>query len=89
MSTILFEFEPLPAVVRAANSPAKVVIKANNVAFTDNIPKRYQDQGYERFNAFFQSHPLRYALSDTPTHFYPDHVCEFYFTSTYDLSQKP
>ena len=33
---------------------------------------------------YLQAHPLRYALSDIPNPFLPAHVCEFYYTCTYN-----
>ena len=33
---------------------------------------------------FLGAHPLRYALSEIPNPFLPNHICEFYYSCTYD-----
>ena len=34
--------------------------------------------------AYLQAHPLRYAFADIPDPFLPNHICEFFYTCTYD-----
>ena len=84
MATILYEFVPSALNAKAPNTPDNIVIKPNNFAFSDVIPKQFRNQGYEDYVNFLKSHPLRYALADIPTAFYPQHVCEFYYTCVYD-----
>ena len=84
MATVLYEFLSSSLNTKAPNTPNKVCIKSNNAAFSDVIPKNFINQGYEDFVNFLKSHPLRYALAATPTAFYPQHVCEFYYTCVHD-----
>ena len=79
----LFSYEPSANVIKAVNSPADIVVRSNNVCLSAAIPARLKDSGYEDFMTYLISCPLRYALSDHPTHFYLRHVCEFYYTSTF------
>ncbi|KAL4586416.1 hypothetical protein LXL04_011052 [Taraxacum kok-saghyz] len=82
----LFTFVPNDAVDRAANTPSTpIYITTNNVAFTPIIPDSLQDQGLEVYLQFIQSHPLRYAFTEIPL-FLPKHICEFYYSCTYDAS---
>ena len=84
MATELYEFKPSALHIKAPNAPENIIIKPNNVAFSDVIQEKFQEKGYEPFVNFLKSHSLRYALCDIPTAFYPHHVCEFYYTCTYD-----
>ena len=82
-SAPIFTYEPSADVVRAANSPANIVVRPNNVCLSAAIPARLKDSAYEDFMTYLISYPLRYALSDAPAHFYLRYVCEFYYTSTF------
>ena len=79
----IFTYEPSANVIRAANSPADIVVRANNACLSAAIPARFKDSAYEDFMAYHLSCPLRYALSDHPAQFYLRYVCEFYYTSTF------
>ena len=83
MAPLLFVYVLDPNVVRAPNTPTTpIIITGNNVAFSPVIPTKLQGEGLEDFMAFLESHPLRYALSDIPDPFLPNHMCEFYYTCT-------
>ena len=74
-----------PNVVRAPNTPSTpVIITGNNVTFSPVIPSKLQGEGLEDFMAYLQAHPLRYALENIPEPFLPNHICEFYYTCTYN-----
>ncbi|KAL4557118.1 hypothetical protein LXL04_035288 [Taraxacum kok-saghyz] len=81
----LYVHVPIDNVVHAPNTPnVTIIINAHNVAFSPSIPKKLQDQGLEPFMEYFTSHPLRYALSDAATPFLPKHVCEFYYSCSFN-----
>nr|KAJ0227715.1 hypothetical protein LSAT_V11C100035050 [Lactuca sativa] len=70
-------------VVPAPNSPPlPIYIKATNVVFNPDIPEVHQGLGLEDFVNFLASYRLRYAISDIPSEFFPEQVCEFYYTAT-------
>ena len=72
-------------VVRAPNTPTSpIIITANNAALSPAIPPKLQNKGLEPFMDYLQSHPLRYALSDIADPFLPAHICEFYYSCTFD-----
>ena len=79
----IFAYEPSANVIKAANLPSDIVVRPNNVCLSAAIPPRLKDSSYEDFMAYLISCPLRYALSDAPSHFYLKQVCEFYYTSTF------
>ena len=89
MAPPVFVYVPSPAAVRAPNTPTSpIIITSNNVAFSPFIPEKLQDQGLEAFMQFIDAHPLWYAFSDIPNPFYPNHICEFYYTCTYDSDTR-
>ena len=57
---------------------------ANIVAFSLVTPPKLQNNGLELFMDYLYSHPLWYALSDIADPFLLAHVCEFYYTCTFD-----
>ena len=85
MAPPLFVYLPSTAVVRAQNTPTTpIIITSNNVAFSPIVPEKLQDQGLDEYLQFLQAHPLRYALSEIPDPFLPTHICEFYYTCTFN-----
>ncbi|CAI9293862.1 unnamed protein product [Lactuca saligna] len=70
-------------VVPAPNSPPLPIhIKSTNVVFNPDIPEIHRGLGLDDFVNFLASCCLRYALSDVPSEFFPEQVCEFYYTAT-------
>nr|KAJ0189532.1 hypothetical protein LSAT_V11C800443550 [Lactuca sativa] len=70
-------------VVPAPNSPLLPIhIKATNVVFNPDIPEVHRGLGLDDFVNFLASCRLRYAISDVPSEFFPEQVCEFYNTAT-------
>nr|KAJ0201933.1 hypothetical protein LSAT_V11C600298770 [Lactuca sativa] len=70
-------------VVPAPNSPPlPIYIKATNVVFNPDIPEVHRGLGLDDFVNFLASYRLRYAISDIPSEFFPEQVCEFYYTAT-------
>ncbi|CAI9283860.1 unnamed protein product [Lactuca saligna] len=70
-------------VIPAPNSPPLPIhIKASNVIFNPDIPEVHRGLGLDDFVNFLASCRLRYAISDLPSEFFPEHVCEFYYTAT-------
>ena len=85
----MYVYVPTPNVVRAPNTPtAPIVINENNVIFTPAIPKKLQDLGLEPLMEYFQSHPLRYALSNVATPFLPRHVNEFNYSCVFNTETQ-
>ena len=54
------------------------------MAFSDEIPKQFENSGIEDFVNYVKSGPLRYAFWDFSNPFYPKKVCEFYYTYSVD-----
>ncbi|CAI9301522.1 unnamed protein product [Lactuca saligna] len=70
-------------VTPAPNSPPLPIhIKATNVVFNPDIPEVHRGLGLDDFVNFLTSCRLRYAISDVPSEFFPEQVCEFYYTAT-------
>nr|KAJ0210324.1 hypothetical protein LSAT_V11C400198580 [Lactuca sativa] len=70
-------------VIPAPNSlPLPIHIKATNVVFNPDIPEVHRGLGLDDFVNFLASCRLRYAISDVPSEFFPEQVCEFYYTAT-------
>nr|KAJ0187089.1 hypothetical protein LSAT_V11C900489010 [Lactuca sativa] len=70
-------------IVPAPNSPPLPIhIKATNVVFNPDIPEVHRGLGLDDFVNFLASCRLRYAISDVPSEFFPEQVCEFYYTAT-------
>nr|KAJ0219257.1 hypothetical protein LSAT_V11C300133320 [Lactuca sativa] len=70
-------------VVPAPNSPPLPIhIKATNVVFNPGIPKVHRGLGLDDFVNLLASCRLRYAIRDVPSEFFPEQVCEFYYTAT-------
>nr|KAJ0218563.1 hypothetical protein LSAT_V11C300142170 [Lactuca sativa] len=84
MAASLFTFSSTSRrVVPAQNSPPLPIhIKATNVAFNPDIPDVHRGLGLDEFVNFLVSCRLRYAISDVPSEFFPEQVCEFYYTAT-------
>lgn len=57
---------------------------SNNVAFSPEIPKNYENKAFEDSLVYLTAYPLCNALVDVAYHFFLQHVCEFYYTSTCD-----
>ncbi|CAI9292325.1 unnamed protein product [Lactuca saligna] len=58
--------------------------KKNNVAFSDDIPKQFQNSGIKDFVNYVKSYPLRYVLYNLQDPFYPKQVCEFDYSCSVD-----
>ncbi|KAL7592928.1 hypothetical protein Lser_V15G35435 [Lactuca serriola] len=70
-------------VIPAPNSPPLPIhIKATNVVFNPDIPEVHRGLGLDDFVNFLASCRLRYAINDVPSEFFPEQVCEFYYTAT-------
>ncbi|CAI9280763.1 unnamed protein product [Lactuca saligna] len=84
MTTSLFTFSSTSRrVVPAPNSPPlPIYIKATNVVFNPDIPDVHRGLGLDDFVNFLVSCRLRYAISEVPSEFFPEQVCEFYYTAT-------
>ncbi|CAI9281067.1 unnamed protein product [Lactuca saligna] len=84
MAASLFTFSSTSRrVVPAPNSPPlPIYIKATNVVFNPDIPDVHRGLGLDDFVNFLVSCRLRYAISDVPSEFFPEQVCEFYYTAT-------
>ncbi|CAI9277299.1 unnamed protein product [Lactuca saligna] len=84
MAASLFTFSSTSRrVVPAPNSPPlPIYIKATNVVFNPDIPEAHRGLGLDDFVNFLTSCRLRYAISDVPSEFFPEQVCEFYYTAT-------
>nr|KAJ0211261.1 hypothetical protein LSAT_V11C400171350 [Lactuca sativa] len=84
MAASLFTFSSTSRrVIPAPNSPPlPIYIKATNVVFNPEIPEVHRGLGLDDFANFLASFRLRYAISDVPSEFFPEQVCEFYYTAT-------
>nr|KAJ0186114.1 hypothetical protein LSAT_V11C900471250 [Lactuca sativa] len=84
MAASLFTFSSTSRrVIPAPNSPPLPIhIKAINVVFNPDIPDVHRGLGLDDFVNFLVSCRLRYAISDIPSEFFPEQVCEFYYTAT-------
>ncbi|CAI9285554.1 unnamed protein product [Lactuca saligna] len=84
MASSLFTYSSTSRrVVPAPNSPPLPIhIKATNIVFNPDIPDVHQGLGLDDFVNFLDSCRLRYAISDVPFEFFPEQVCEFYYTAT-------
>ncbi|CAI9281410.1 unnamed protein product [Lactuca saligna] len=84
MAASLFTFSSTSRrVVPAPNSPPlSIYIKATNVVFNTDIPDVHRGLGLDDFVNFLVSCRLRCAISDVPSEFFPEQVCEFYYTTT-------
>ncbi|CAI9265486.1 unnamed protein product [Lactuca saligna] len=83
MAASLFTFSSTSRrVVPAPNSPPlPIYIKATNVVFNPDIPDVHRGHGLDDFVNFLVSCRLRYAISEVPSEFFPEQVCEFYYTA--------
>ncbi|CAI9283854.1 unnamed protein product [Lactuca saligna] len=84
MAASLFTFSSTSRrVVPAPNSPPlPIYIKSTNVDFNPDIPEVHRGLGLDDFVNFLASCRLRYAISDVPSEFFPEQVCEFYYPAT-------
>ncbi|CAI9303694.1 unnamed protein product [Lactuca saligna] len=84
MAASLFTFSSTSRrVIPAPNSPSlPIYIKATNVVFNPDIPDVHRGLGLDDFVKFLASCRLRYAISEVPSEFFPEQVCEFYYTAT-------
>ncbi|CAI9285227.1 unnamed protein product [Lactuca saligna] len=85
MTKSLYKFLPNTNVVKgphALDSP--IIIQANNVAFSDYIPKQFDNSGIEDFFDYVKSCTHRYTFCDFLDPFYPKQVCEFYYFCSVD-----
>ena len=57
---------------------------ATIAAYSLLIPQKLRNKGLEAFLEFLKFDSLQYALADYASFFYVKHVCEFYYTSTYN-----
>ncbi|CAI9298231.1 unnamed protein product [Lactuca saligna] len=72
-------------VIPAPNSPPlPIYIKATNVIFNPDIPDVHHGLGIDDFVNFLVSCRLRYAISEVPSEVFPEQVCEFYYTATFN-----
>ncbi|CAI9263569.1 unnamed protein product [Lactuca saligna] len=83
MAASLFTFSSTSRrVVPAPNShPLPIYIKATNIVFNPDIPDVHRGLGLDDFVNFLVSCRLRYAISNVPSEFFPEQVCEFYYTA--------
>ncbi|CAI9277999.1 unnamed protein product [Lactuca saligna] len=83
MAASLFTFSSTSRrVVPTPNSPPiPIYIKATNFVFNPDIPDVHRGLGLDDFVNFLVSCRLRYAISDVPSEFFPEQVCEFYNTA--------
>nr|KAJ0205508.1 hypothetical protein LSAT_V11C500231720 [Lactuca sativa] len=80
---IIGELGMISLVAPAPNSPPLPIhIKATNVVFNPDIPEVHRGLGLDDFVNFLASCRIRYAISDVPSEFFPEQVCEFYYTAT-------
>ncbi|CAI9287306.1 unnamed protein product [Lactuca saligna] len=85
MSKALFEFSPNANVVKGPHThDSPIVIQANNRTFYDVIPKYFVNSGIKDFINYVKSYSLRYVFYDFPHIFYPNKVCEFYYSCSFD-----
>ncbi|CAI9268605.1 unnamed protein product [Lactuca saligna] len=71
MSKPLYEFGPNVNVVKGPHAhDFPIIIQANNVEFSDYIPKHFMNSGKD-FVDYVKSFPLRYPLCDFLEPFYP------------------
>ncbi|CAI9299710.1 unnamed protein product [Lactuca saligna] len=84
MAASLFTFSSTSRrVIPAPNSPPlPIYIKATNFVFNPDIPDVHRGLGIDDFGNFLVSCRLRYAISEVPSEFFPEQVCEFYYTAT-------
>ncbi|CAI9280999.1 unnamed protein product [Lactuca saligna] len=84
MAASLFTFSSTSRrVVPAPNSlPLPIYTKATNVIFNPDIPDVHRGLGLDDFVDFLVFCRLRYAISEVPSEFFPEQVCEFYYTAT-------
>ncbi|KAL7600798.1 hypothetical protein Lser_V15G22476 [Lactuca serriola] len=84
MAASLFTFSSTSRrVIPAPNSPPlPIYIKSTNVVFNPDIPDVHRGLGLDDFVNFLASCRLRYAISEVPSEFFPEQVCEFYYTAT-------
>ncbi|CAI9290352.1 unnamed protein product [Lactuca saligna] len=84
MAASLFTFSSTSIrVVPDPNSPPlPICIKSTNVVFNPDIPDVHRGLGLDDFVNFLVSCRLRYAISEVPSEFFPEQVCEFYYTAT-------
>ncbi|CAH1448212.1 unnamed protein product [Lactuca virosa] len=82
---VLYIYAPTLNVIKSFGTPnAPIVIMPTNVAFSPEIPKKYENKVFEDFMAYLTTSPRCYALVDVVDPFLPQHVCYFYYTSTCD-----
>ncbi|CAI9297103.1 unnamed protein product [Lactuca saligna] len=83
MAASLFTFSSTSRrVVPAPNSPPlPIYIKATNIVFNLDIPDVHRGLGLDDFVDFLVSCRLRYAISEVPSEFFLEQVCEFYYTA--------
>ena len=84
MAATLFTFSSTSRrVIPAPNSPPlPIYIKATNVVFNPDIPDVHRGLGLEDFVNFLVSCRLRYAISEVPSEFFPEQICEFYYSAS-------
>ncbi|CAI9274184.1 unnamed protein product [Lactuca saligna] len=84
MAASLFTFSSTSRrVIPAPNSPPlPIYIKATNVVFNPDMPDVHRSLGLDDYVNFLVSCRLRYAMSEVPSEFFPEQVCEFYYTAT-------
>ncbi|CAI9298206.1 unnamed protein product [Lactuca saligna] len=83
MAASLFTFSSTSRrVVLAPNSPPlPIYIKAIKLVFNPDIPDVHRGLGLDDFVNFLVSCRLRYTISDVPSEFFLEQVCEFYYTA--------
>ncbi|CAH1445431.1 unnamed protein product [Lactuca virosa] len=80
----LYTYEPTPNVIKAFSTlDSPIVIMSNDVAISTTIHEEFKDRRFEDFVFYLDVFPLYYALIDLVDPFLPQHICEFYYTSTY------
>ena len=84
MAATMFTFSSTSRrVIPAPNSPPlPIYIKATNVVFNPDIPDVHRGLGLEDFVNFLVSFKLRYAISEVPSEFFPEQICEFYYSAS-------
>ncbi|CAI9273887.1 unnamed protein product [Lactuca saligna] len=70
-------------VIPAPNSPSlPIYIKATNVVFNPDIPDVHRGLGLDDFVNFLASCRLRYTISEVPSEFFPEQICDFYYSAS-------
>lgn len=85
----LYEFLPNANVIKGPHAhDSPIIVQANNMSFSNFIPKQFLNSGIEDFINYVKSCHLRYAFCNFPVLFYPKQVCEFYYSCSIDFDTQ-